>query len=115
MVTENVGDLSSNFDIIDESEDGINSSSLKQILMNNHTADNRGLIRGQLPLENIFGFCKSFKKITKGVGFQLDHRTSNRKQDNLYTTLGDNDINVTFNRISLFIPPLTPIVKHRYF
>ena len=33
-------------------------------------------------------------------------RTSNRKQDILYSTLGHNDVNVTINNISLFIPQL---------
>ena len=60
LVTQKDGDLSTYFDIIDESEDGINDSSLKQIPINNHIEANRGLIRGHLPLEYIFGFCKSF-------------------------------------------------------
>ena len=81
---------------------------MKKILINNHSDDNKGLIRGYLPLEYIFGFCKSFKKITKGLGFELDLRTSNRKQDILYTTLGDNDVNVTINSISLCIPQILP-------
>ena len=108
LVTEKDGDLSTYFDIIDENEDKINDSSLKRILINNHTEANRGLIRGYLPLENIWGFARSFKKITKGLGFELDFRTSNRKRDILYTTLGDNDVNVTINSISLFIPQLIP-------
>ena len=62
LVTEKDGDLSTYFDIIDESEDEINFSSLKKILIDNHTEGNRGLIRGHLPLEFIVGFCKSFKK-----------------------------------------------------
>ena len=49
---------------------------------------------------------KSFRKITKGVGFELDHKTSNRKQVILYTTLGDNDVNVTINCINNYIPSL---------
>ena len=51
LVTQKDGDLSSYFDIIDQSEDGIDNSSIKQVLINNHTADNRGVIRGRLPLE----------------------------------------------------------------
>ena len=77
LVTQKDGDLSTYFDIINESEGGINDSTLKQILINNHTEANRGLIRGHLPLEYIFGFARSFKKITKGLGFELDLRTSN--------------------------------------
>ena len=108
LVTEKDGDLSTYFDIINESEGGINDSTLKQILINNHTEANRGLIRGHLPLEYIFGFARSFKKITKGLGFELDLRTSNRKRDILYTTLDDDDVKVTINNISLFIPQLIP-------
>ena len=108
LVTQKDGDLSTYFDIINESENGINDSSLKQILINNHTEANRGLIRGHLPLEYIFGFARSFKKITKGLGFELDLRTSNRKRDILYTTIDDDDVNVTINSISLFFPQLIP-------
>ena len=42
LVTQIDGDLSSNFDIIDEREDGINDSSLKQIVINKHTEAKRG-------------------------------------------------------------------------
>ena len=108
LVTEKDGDLSTYFDIINEKENGIKDSTLKQILINNHTEANRGLIRGHLHLEYIFGFARSFKKTTKGLGFELDLRTSNRKRDILYTTLDDDDVNVTINCISLFIPQLIP-------
>ena len=53
-------------------------------------------------------FANHLKKIRKGLGFELDLRTSNRKQDILYTNLGDNDINVTINSINLFIPQIIP-------
>ena len=108
LTTQKDGDLSSYFDIIDESEAGIDNSSLKQILINNHSEANRGIIRGHLPLEYIFGFAKSFKTITKGLGFELDLRTSNRKRDILCTTLGDEDVSVTINNISLFVPQIIP-------
>ena len=108
IVTQDAGDLSTYFVITDESENGINISSLKKILNDNHTEANRGLIRGHLPLEFVFGFARSFKKITKGLCFELDLRTSNRKQDILYTVLGDNDVNVTTNSISLFNPQIIP-------
>ena len=108
LVTEKDGDLSTYFDIINESEGGINDSTLKQMLINNHTEAKRGLIRGHLPLEYVFGFARSFKKITKGLGFELDLRTSNRKRDILYTTLDDDDVNVTIISISLYILQLIP-------
>ena len=108
LVTQKGGDLSTYFDIINESEGEINNTSLRQILIDNHTEANRGLIRGHLPLEYIFEFAKSFKKITKGLGFELDLRTSIRKPDIFYTTLGENDVNVTINSINLFIPQIIP-------
>ena len=62
LVTENDGDLSRYFDIFNEDEVGIKDSSLKRILIDNHTEANRGLSRGNLPLEYIFAFARSFKK-----------------------------------------------------
>ena len=115
LVTQKDGDLSTYFDIINESENGINDSSIKQILINNHTEANRGLIRGRLPLEYMFGFARSFKKVTKGLGCELDLRTSNRKRDILYTTLDDDDVNVTINSISLFFPQLIPSPETQVF
>ena len=114
LVTQKDGDLSTYFDINVENEDEVNSSSLKTILIDNHTEANRGLIRGHLPLGYIFGFARSFKKMTEGLGFELDLRTSKRKQDILYTTLGDNDVNVTIISISLFIPQIIPSPKTQY-
>ena len=108
LVTQKDGDLSTYFDIIDETENGINFSSLKMILINNHTEAKRGLIRGHLLLESIFGFARSFKKIAEGLGFELDLRTSIRKRYILYTTLGDDDVNVTITSISLFISQIIP-------
>ena len=62
LLTQKAADLSTDFNIIDESEAGIDNSSLKQTLIDNHIADNRGIIRGHIPLENLLGFCKSLKK-----------------------------------------------------
>ena len=41
-------------------------------------------------------------------------RTSNRKQDILYTTLGGKDLNVTIKSISLFIPQIIPSPETQY-
>ena len=108
LVTQTYSDLSTYFDIIEESETGIDISSLKQILVKNQSHDNKGIFKGHLPLGYIYGFCKSFKKITKSSAFELDLKSSNRKQDILYTTLGDSDINVTINSFSLYIPLIIP-------
>ena len=65
LVTQQYGDLSTYFDITDESENSIDNSSLKKIPFINHTDANKGVIRGHLPLKYIFGFEQSFEKITK--------------------------------------------------
>ena len=98
-LTSKDGDLLSEFDNINETENGINNSSLKQMLINNLTEANRGKSKGHLPLEHIFGSCKTFRKATKNLGFYLTFRTINI-QDIIFTTLG-NDINVTINSLNL--------------
>ena len=97
------GDLLSQFDNINEgnTDDDFDSTSLKKMLIDNHNVIgqevNKGKIRGQLALENIFGFCKSFKKITKNLGFHISFRTADL-QDIIFTSIGDN-INVTINSL----------------
>ena len=80
------------------------------MLINNHNVVgqevNKGKIKGQLPLENIFGFCKSFKKITKNIGFHIKFRTADL-QDIMFTSIADNII-VTINSLYLFVPSLIP-------
>ena len=46
------------------------------LLINNHTAANNGIYKGQLALEHILGFCKTFEKITKNLGFHLTFKTA---------------------------------------
>ena len=106
------GDLLSQFDNINEG-DGIadfDSTSLKKTLIDNHDIvgqeANKGKIKGQIAIENIFGFCKSFKKITKNLGFHIIFRTADL-QDIIFTSIGDN-INVTINSLYLFVPTFTP-------
>ena len=107
VLTSKDGDLLSHFDKINESAAEINTTSLKHMLMNNQTeAVNRGKIKGQLLLEDIFGFSKTFKKITKNLGFHITLKT-NDLQNIIFTTLA-NDINVRINSLYLFVPILTP-------
>ena len=114
LLTQKDGNLSSYFDEIDEREAGNGNSTLKQLLIHSHTnEDNKGKIRANLPLERIFGFCKTFKKMTKGLGFEIQLKTSNEKQNILYTTLGGNDVNVTINSIYLYIPSLVPSAEQQ--
>ena len=81
------------------------------MLLNNHEAGNRGKIKGQLLLEHIFGFCKTFKKVTKKLGFGITFKTANL-QDIIYTTLADaTPINVTINSLYLFVPFIIPTTE----
>ena len=87
----------------------IRSTPHQKMLINNHTDPNKGRIKGYLYLEDIFGFCKSFKKVTKNLGFHLMFKTANL-QDIIYTSMAD-DINVTINSLYLFVPNLIPSVE----
>ena len=53
------------------------------MLINKHTDANEGKIKGYLYLEDIFGFGKSFEKVTKNLGFHLMLKTANL-QDIIY-------------------------------
>ena len=58
------------------------------MLIDSHTEeDNNGKTRANLPVEHIFGFCKTFRKTTKGLGFELQLKTSNEKQKSFYQLL----------------------------
>ena len=114
LLTRKDGDLSSYFDKIGETEAGNTNSTLKHLLIDSHTHDyNKGKIRAILPLEHIFSFCKTFKKITKVLRFELQLKRSSEKQNNIYTTLGGNDVNVTINKIYLYKPSLVPSAKQQ--
>ena len=106
LLTSKDGDLSSYFDKNGESVLD-NDNPLKQILINNHAQEvNKGKVRGQLALEHIFGFCKTFKKTTKNLGFYLIFKM-NDLQDIIFTTIAD-DIIVTINSLYLYVPKLIP-------
>ena len=108
VLTSKDGDLLSQFDNINEGngDADFDSTSLKKMLISNHDLANKGKIKGQLPLEHFFGFCKSFKKITKNLGFHIKFRTADL-QDIIFTSIGDN-INVTINSLYLYVPTLIP-------
>ena len=111
VLTSKDGDILSQFDNINESntDDDFDSTSLKKILIDNHKKDaDRGKIKAQLPLEHIFGFCKSFKKITKNLGFEITFTTA-KLQNIIYTSIADvTQINVTINSLYLYVPFLIP-------
>ena len=106
LLTSEDGDSSSYFDKNGEAVRKDNNP-LKKILINNQAVEaNKGKIKGHLALKRIFGFCETFKKITKNLGFHLKFKM-NELQDIIFTALA-NDINVTISSLYLFIPILIP-------
>ena len=75
----------------------IRSTPHQKTLIDNHTDANKGKVKGYFYLEDIFGFCKTFKKVTKNLGFHLLFKTANL-QDIIYTSMED-DIIVTINSL----------------
>ena len=53
------------------------STPRQNTLIDNHTDLNKGKIKGYLYLEDVFGFCKTFKKVTRNLGFILMFKTAN--------------------------------------
>ena len=78
-------------------------------LKNNHTDANKGKIKGYIYLEDIFGFCKTFRKATKNLGFHLTLKTTDL-QNIIYSSRAD-DIKVTINNLYLYVPNLIPSVE----
>ena len=106
LLTSKDGDLSSYLDRNDESVRD-NDNPLKQILINNHAQEvNKGRVTGQLALEHIFGFCKTFKKRTRNLGFHRIFKT-NDLQDIIFITIADY-INVSINSMYLYVGQLIP-------
>ena len=79
------------------------------MLINNHTNASKGKTKGHLYLEDVFGFPKSFRKVTKILGFHLVLKTTDL-QDCLYKSISD-DKNVTINKLYLFIPNIKASVE----
>ena len=114
------GDLLSQFDNINENDIPvlnrladlpvqIRDTPQQKMLINNHNDANKGKIKGYLYLEDVFGFCKTFKKVTKNLGFHLQFKT-NDLQEIIYTSMTD-DIDVTINKKYLYVPNLIPSVE----
>ena len=81
------GDLVSQFDNINENDipilerlanlpPQIRDSSHQKKLISNHTDANKGKIKGYLYLKDFFGFCKTFEKVTKKLGFHITFKTN---------------------------------------
>ena len=82
VVSNKDGDLLSQFDNKNENDIPIleqlaslpvqiRDTPHQKMLVNNHTDAKKGKIKGYLYLEDIFGFCKTFKKVTKKLGFHI--------------------------------------------
>ena len=52
---------------------------------------------------------ETFKKVNKNLGFHLTFKT-NDLQNFIYTSMND-DINVTINKLYLYVPKLIPSVE----
>ena len=106
LLTSKDSDLSSYFDKGGESVIDDNNPLKKMLISNHDEAANKGRIRGHLALEHIFGFCWTFKKITKNLGYHLKFKM-NDLQDIVFTTIAK-DITVTINSLYLYVPKLIP-------
>ena len=84
----------------------IRSTPHQKLLIDNHIDPNKGKIKRSLYLEDIFGFCETFKKVTENLGFHLTFKT-NDLQNIIYSSMVD-DINVTIINLYLYVPNLIP-------
>ena len=87
----------------------IRSTPHQKMLIDNHTDANKEKLKRCLYLEDIFGFCKIFKKVTKNLGFHQTFKT-NALQNIIYSPMAD-DIHVTINNMYLYVLNLTPSVE----
>ena len=108
-LTSKDGDLLYHFDNINDTDENIsmNNDALNDRLIISHSLEvKRGKVKGQLPREDKFGFCKNFRKIAKNLGFHLIFETGDR-QNIIFTSIA-NDIDVTNIRLYLYLPVLIP-------
>ena len=113
VISNEDGDLLSQFDNINENDVTVlerladlplqfRDTLHQKILINNDIDANKGKIKGHLYLEDIFGSCKTFKKVTVNLGFHIIFKT-NDLQKIMYSSMAD-DINVTINSLYLYVP-----------
>ena len=120
VISNKDGDLLSQFDNFNENDipklerlanllPQIRDTPHQKMLKHNHTDANKARIKRHLYLEDIFGFCKFFKKVTKNLGFHLTFET-NDLQNIIYSSMAD-DIIVTNKNLYLYVPNLIPNVE----
>ena len=77
LLTHKEGDQSTCFDKIDGTRDEIGITLSIQLTFNNHlNPDNESKINCHLPQEHDFRFCETFEIVTKGLGIELQLKTS---------------------------------------
>ena len=102
------GDLLSQFDNVNEKDipilerladlpHQIGPTSQQKMLINNLTDAIKRKVRGYLYLEDIFGCCRTFKKVSENFGFHLTFKT-NGLRNIIYSSMAD-DISVTINNL----------------
>ena len=117
VVSNEDGDLLSQFDSINENDipiferlanlpPEIRNTPHQKMLKDNHTDANKGKTKRYQYLEVIFGFCKTFKKVSTKLGFHLKFKT-NYLQKMIYSSMAD-DINVSINKLCPYVPNLIP-------
>ena len=75
----------------------IGGSPLNGKLIDKHEdVSNRGIVKGHLPLEHFFRFCRTLIKVTRKLGFHVNLKTADL-QDLIYTTKSV-DNNITIDR-----------------
>ena len=86
-ISNKVGDFLSQFDNINENDIPVlerlanlptqfQPTPHQKMLKNDHTDAIKRKIKEYLCLEDIFGLCKTFKKVTKNLGFHLTFKTN---------------------------------------
>ena len=107
VLSRRIGELPSHFDKNGDFADRKDKSSLKQMFIEHQISNVKKRTKsGQLASEHIFGFCKTFQKNTKGLGFQITLKTRSL-QDKVHTTLSNNKT-VNVDNINLFVPLFLP-------
>ena len=106
-LTTKDGDLLPYFDNINDTDENtslINYSLNDRLIISHSVAVNRGKIKRQLPLKHKFGFCKTFKKITKILGLHLTFKTADL-QNITFISIA-NVIDVTIKNFYRHLPVL---------
>ena len=82
---------------------------MKKRLIENHEKDPESeKIKEELLLEHIFGFCKTFEKLTKNLGYEINFKTANL-HNIIYTSITvGTQISVTINSQYLYVPIIIP-------